>query len=209
MLLQQTFSTLLPQYSADSTQINQYWEEITRSYSEKGRHYHNVQHLENLLEQLLAVQNQVKHWNAVLFALYYHDVIYNPAKQDNEAKSATLAVEKMRALGVPETEISHCKTIILATQGHQISEDSDTNLFTDADLSILGFPWSQYEQYALQVRREYARYPDFLYSPGRKKVLRHFLLMERIFKTPFFFEQYEAQARRNLERELAEGIKYK
>jgi predicted metal-dependent HD superfamily phosphohydrolase len=209
MLLQQTFSALLAQYSADSARINQDWEDLTRSYSEKRRHYHNVQHLENLLGQLLAVQNQVKNWNAVLFALYYHDVIYNTAKQDNEAKSAALAVEKMRVLGVPETEINHCQTIILATQGHQISEDPDTNLFTDADLSILGFPWPQYEQYALQVRREYARYPDFLYKPGRKKVLRHFLQMERIFKTPYFFEQYEAQARQNLERELAEGVKSK
>lgn len=53
-----------------------------------------------------------------------------------------------------------------------------------------------------QVRKEYSIYPDLLYKPGRKKVLQHFLQMERIFKTQVFYDKYETQSRRNLEKEL-------
>jgi predicted metal-dependent HD superfamily phosphohydrolase len=41
-------------------------------------------------------------------------------------------------------------------------------------------------------------YPDFLYKPGRRKVLTHFLEMERIFKSDHFYQKYEEQARKNL-----------
>jgi hypothetical protein len=33
---------------------------------------------------------------------------------------------------------------------------------------------------------EYSIYPAFIYNPERKKVLNHFLLMDRIFKPAFF-----------------------
>jgi predicted metal-dependent HD superfamily phosphohydrolase len=83
-----------------------------------------------------------------------------------------------------------------------VSENTDTNLFTDADLSILGQPWETYLAYAQNVRKEYGQYPKIIYRSGRKKVLRHFLEMERIFKTEYFFEKYEICARKNIEQEL-------
>jgi hypothetical protein len=43
---------------------------------------------------------------------------------------------------------------------------------------------------------------DFLYNPGRKKVLKHFLDMKTIFKTAYFQEKYERQARINLASEM-------
>jgi predicted metal-dependent HD superfamily phosphohydrolase len=90
----------------------------------------------------------------------------------------------------------------MATKGHTFSDDPDTNLFTDADLSVLGKPWPTYEAYFKNVRKEYAIYPDFLYKPGRKKVLQHFLTMPRIFKTEYFYDAYESNARENITREL-------
>jgi len=61
-----------------------------------------------------------------------------------------------------------------------------------------------YENYTHQLRKEYAVYPDLLYNEGRKKVLMHFLEMNRIFKTDEFYNQFEKQARENLKRELKE-----
>jgi len=75
-------------------------------------------------------------------------------------------------------------------------------LFTDADLSILGAEWPIYHNYTDQIRQEYAIYPDFMYKPGRKKVLLHFLKMERIFKTDYFYITFEAQAIKNIKQEL-------
>jgi predicted metal-dependent HD superfamily phosphohydrolase len=91
---------------------------------------------------------------------------------------------------------------ILATKGHTVSTDNDTNLFTDADLSILGESWELYQEYFQKIRKEYAIYPDAVYNPGRTKVLNHFLSMERIFKTDIFHEKFELNAKNNLTREL-------
>jgi predicted metal-dependent HD superfamily phosphohydrolase len=69
-------------------------------------------------------------------------------------------------------------------------------------LSILGQSWELYEEYFNHVRKEYSVYPDFMYNPGRKKVIHHFLNMKRIFKTDEFFNKYEEAARKNLAQEL-------
>src|SRR5690606_36924476 len=137
-------------------------------------------------------------WETILFTLYYHDIIYNPLKSDNEEKSAALAEKRMKQISVSFDTINQCKKQILATKGHNKSIDSDTNYFTDADLSILGQPWETYSIYYKNIRKEYSIYPDFVYNTGRKKVIRHFLAMERIFKTDFFFNKFETQAKRNL-----------
>ena len=87
-------------------------------------------------------------------------------------------------------------------KNHEIDNDADVNYFTDADLSILGTSSSDYENYTGQIRKEYSAYPDFIYKQGRRKVLKHFIEMARIYKTPYFFDKYEHQARVNLTNEL-------
>ncbi|PWK27962.1 hypothetical protein LV89_01369 [Arcicella aurantiaca] len=109
----------------------------------------------------------------------------------------------MKSIGVPLEMIELCKTQIMATKTHVLSENIDTNFFTDADLSVLGQSWEMYSEYYQNVRKEYAIYPDLIYNAGRKKVLKHFLVMERIFKTDEFYLKFEANARVNLEKELA------
>ncbi len=123
-------------------------------------------------------------------------------KSDNEEKSALLAIKRLKDLGISESNIQKCSNQILATKGHQISDDYDTNLFTDADLSILGKDEKTYQKYCEDIRREFKVFPTFIYRRGRKKVLNHFLSMERIYKTDIFYQQYEEQANRNLKREL-------
>jgi predicted metal-dependent HD superfamily phosphohydrolase len=155
-----------------------------------------------MLSELLRIQSKIKDWNTVLFALFYHDIIYKPASSHIEEKSAELAEVRLRQIGYPGEQIEKCKQIILATKTHFECADTDINYFTDADLCILGQNWANYSIYARNIRKEYLIYPDFIYNPGRKKVLSHFLAMKRIFKTDFFFEKFEKMARKNLTREL-------
>ncbi|MNX82674.1 hypothetical protein D3C86_1144100 [compost metagenome] len=110
-------------------------------------------------------------------------------------------MERLEQISYPEDKIQKCKRQILTTKLHAVA-DPDTNLFTDADLSILGKSWEAYATYYQQIRKEYSIYPDFMYTNGRKKALQHFLDMEYIFKTSHFQNKYESQARRNLEKEL-------
>ena len=201
-MLKRIFIELIGKYTADERLKNQLWQEIEDNYSNKKRHYHNLQHLQNLLPLLQQVKEDIEDWDTILFSFYYHDVIYNALKRTNEEKSAEFATIKMQLIGVPKPIIEKSVQQILATKDHLVSDDNDTNFFTDADLSILGQDWSVYENYYKQVRKEYSLFPDLIYIPGRKKVLQHFLQMERIFKTEFFFNKFEPQAKENLQREL-------
>lgn len=201
-MLKQTFEVLLSSYTNDTCLIDELWNEIEKAYSDSKRHYHTLTHLDNLLDQLTLVKDKINDWDIVLFTLFYHDVVYKATKSDNEERSADIAAEKMKQLHIPDERILKCKNQILATKSHLKQTDADTNYFTDADLSVLGQEWDRYSIYFKQVRKEYSIYPDFLYSPGRKKVLNHFLQMDRIFKTDYFFDAFERQAKSNLAKEL-------
>lgn len=201
--LKATFIQLVKNYTDDAGLISELWAEIETGYSGNQRHYHTLQHLDHLLSQLTEIKTAIHHQEVVLFTLYYHDIIYDPLKSDNEEKSAELAGKRLEQISVPGDVREACKRQILATKSHLISTDSDTNYFTDADLSVLGESWDTYSQYYKNIRAEYSAYPDIIYNPGRKKVLQHFLSMERIFKTDFFYDRLEAQARSNLQKETA------
>lgn len=200
--LKQTFTTLLHTYTTDTGLIDTLWNEIEKAYSASKRKYHTRSHLEHVLAQLTLVKDNIQDWNTLLFTLFYHDVVYKASRSDNEEQSAAVAEKRMKQLAVSDEKIQKCKNQILATKSHVEQTDADTNYFTDADLSILGQEWDIYAEYCKQVRKEYALYPDFLYIPGRKKVLTHFLNMERIFKTDYFFKAFEEKAQNNLTAEL-------
>jgi predicted metal-dependent HD superfamily phosphohydrolase len=201
-VIKETFLKLIANYTDDDRLTSELWSEIEKNYSSKKRHYHTLQHLDNLLAQLTEVKREIHDWSTILFTLYYHDIIYNSLKSDNEEKSAELAEKRMLQVSVPNVTIALCKEQILATKSHLKSENADTNYFTDADLSVLGQDWETYSLYCKNVRKEYAVYPDIMYIPGRKKVLKHFLAMDRIFKTDFFHTKFEQQAKQNLQKEL-------
>ncbi|WP_116787476.1 HD domain-containing protein [Flavobacterium psychrotrophum] len=201
MHLKENFLQLVTQYANAATAGN-FWMEVEKHYTAKGRHYHTLVHLDNLYAQLLAFKHHIDNWDTIVFSIAYHDVIYSATARDNEEKSAELAVKRLEQINFSTVQIALCNEQIRATKHHQPAVDNDTNLFTDADLSILGAPWPEYEQYYKSVRKEYCIYPDFLYKPGRKKAMLHFLEMDFIFKTDAFRHQFEATARENINREI-------
>jgi predicted metal-dependent HD superfamily phosphohydrolase len=201
-MLAKEFAEAVSRYSNDTALAGKLWDEIEKSYTAKKRYYHNQSHLENLFKELESVKEFIKDWDCIIFSIAYHDIVYNTLQKDNEEQSATRAEQQLVRIGFPSERIRKCIRQILATKGHAVSNDQDTNFFTDADLSILGAPSEVYEVYCKNIRKEYSYYPDLVYKPGRKKVLQHFLSMEKIFKTDRFFTKYEGQARKNLSAEL-------
>ena len=61
---------------------------------------------------------------------------------------------------------------------------------------------ADYDAYASAVRQEYSAVPDHAWRTGRSRVLTSLLDRERIFLTPAGRDHWEAEARRNLTREL-------
>lgn len=200
--LKSTFSDLISKFSSDEKLKLDYWKEIEQSYSQKSRQYHNLIHLENMIRELGEVKDEIIDYDALLFSVFYHDIIYKATSKDNEEKSAEIAKKRLEKINISNEKIVKIYNQILATKSHKRSDDSDTNFLLDIDLAILGKDWNVYENYVHQIRKEYSIYPDFLYNPGRKKVLTHFLEFDAIFKTDYFKEKYEKMARENIQREI-------
>jgi len=201
-MFEQAFKDVLSNLTTDELLIDKMWKEIKSNYSSSRRFYHTLTHLDNLVEELLPVKNQIEDWQTVILSVAYHDIIYNPLKKDNEERSAALAYDRLTQLGLPENQKEKCRQQIVSTKMHEANDNSDTNYFTDADLSILGSDPNSYFKYAGQIRKEYRYFPDVLYKPGRKKVLMEFLKMKSIFKTKYFRDRYEEQAKINISDEL-------
>ena len=199
-MIKEEFLRCTDKYTNDN-ELREMWDEVEKNYSKPNRYYHNLDHLDSLLAELRPHKDKFDNWDTIVFAITYHDLIYNTLKTNNEERSAKIATKRLTQIAVPHKLITHCNQLILATKKHEPS-DYPTNLFTDADLSILGSNPDTYKAYSKQIRREYLIYPNLVYYPGRKKVLAHFLQMKSIYKTREFSERYELNAKANIKMEL-------
>lgn len=199
--LEQTFLSLVQTYGTSPTTAQTLWAVIYDHYTEPHRHYHTLTHLDNLLKILRPMASQTHNWHAVLFALYYHDIIYNPAQHNNEQLSAALAVQTLQSIGVHAETIALCEAHILATQHHHPAPHPDSDLFTDADLAILGCEWTDYIVYISHIRQEYDMFTDHDFRAGRLAFTQKLLQQPQIFKTIPFLTRYESAARRYLQRD--------
>jgi predicted metal-dependent HD superfamily phosphohydrolase len=200
-MFQQELIASFKNLTDDEQLIDYLLRNIVTAYTSPNRHYHNLQHLDNLTRELKPLQSFIKDWNVLILAIGYHDFVYDAQRQDNEEKSAAYAVAALHNI-LATDKLERCTKMVLATKTHHDTLDVDTNYFTDADLSILGKPESEYVIYLQQIREEYRLFPDLIYKPARRKVLKHFLQMGRIYKSGYFYDRYELQARKNLAREL-------
>lgn len=189
--------------SAGDELVDQAWTKILNAYSSKGRYYHTIRHIAQMLDASEKYSDKLHDIRNIQLSIFYHDIVYVATKNDNEEQSALLASSELKLFKLSENEINKCSLYINATKGHNSTvDDTDLAYFLDFDLEKLGAPWAEYEEYTKQIRQEYKIYPKLMYNQGRKKVLKHFLALERIFKTLDYFELYEKQARKNLENEL-------
>jgi predicted metal-dependent HD superfamily phosphohydrolase len=168
-------------------------EALLGAWAEPHRHYHTLAHLESCLRHLDAARHLCTDPRAVELAVWFHDAVYEPLADDNEARSAAWA-ERVAGPTVA--------AMVLATKDH-VARDADAQVLLDVDLAILGRPRAEFLAYERGVRAEYAAVPDEIYAVARREVLQHFLDRRRIFGTDMFFMTYEAAARENLRRAIA------
>lgn len=204
-MIKQAYLSQAGQYGLLPAAAQELWLEVETAYTEAGRYFHDLSHLEHLYAELWPLA--FNDWETLLFSLIYHDAVYDVAQHmvqhDNEERSAAFAGNHLTRMGCPPEKIAKCRRQILATKSHTLTPDTDTNLFTDADLSILGQPWPVYNKYRQNIRKEYSLYPDSIYQAGRRKVLLHYSGMDPLFKTPHFRQLYEAAAKENMQKEIS------
>ncbi|WP_273289272.1 hypothetical protein [Winogradskyella sp.] len=195
---------LVSNYTDKKAIVASLWKDIVDHYSNTNRYYHNLDHIQNMLSQAEDFKSHIEDYDVLVFAIWYHDIIYKSTKKDNELKSALFAKKALKSLNFNEKRIENIENLIISTKKHQIDldENDDNAYLLDFDLSILGSDWKTYQNYTQQIRREYKIYPEFMYKPGRKKVLQHFLERETLYFTEVYQDKFETQARENIIKEL-------
>lgn len=201
-MIRNYFFELLKTYTSDVNLIVDLWEEIEFYYKNPSRNYHNLDHLNYMLNAILQVKIKILNWDAVMFAIYYHDIIYDIFKNNNEEKSADFAEVRLKKLKLSNQQIDEIKKHILSGKTHQNSENSDRKYFLDADLSILGESPEIYSKYSKNIRAEYVQIPFQIYKTARTNILNDFLNRTQIFLTPYFYQKFEDTARRNIINEI-------
>ena len=139
--------------------------------------------------------------NAVVLALWFHDVIYDPQAKDNELQSAEL-FEQYLAQDLSIDIVQKIKRWIIATQKHERSDDHDLQFLLDIDLAILAASPERFDEYEQQIQQEYAWVDSDIYSIKRKEVLVHFYQTELLYQTEYFQKHFEQKAKQNLKRIL-------
>lgn len=196
------FFKRLSKYTDDATLINNTFTDLLNDYNAEQRHYHDLAHINNLLTLLEENKFQIEDEDAVFFAIWFHDAIYNTWKTSNEEKSADFAYEILRQTTMQPARIEKIVHYIHATKTHTTNGDRDLSFFLDFDLSILGAESLIYDVYTRQIREEFHIYPNFIYNRGRRKALRSLLERAYVYHTHEFRGQFETKARANMQREL-------
>jgi predicted metal-dependent HD superfamily phosphohydrolase/GNAT superfamily N-acetyltransferase len=175
------------------------YHELLSRYSEPHRHYHNLNHIGECLAEFDSAGQLASDPSAVELAIWFHDAVYDTHAADNEERSAKLATERIARLGGSVELCQSAAALILATKTHDPVLHPDAPLLIDVDLSVLGRPPEQFQEYEAQIRREYEWVPAGVFSAKRAEILERFLARERIYTTEPFFQKYERQARSNLQ----------
>lgn len=189
--------------TGDSPTSRTEWAAVVRAWGEPHRRYHDLAHLAAVLGILDRLATDAADPDAVRLAAWYHDVVYDPRRADNEAVSAGRAKAGLRGL-VPDARIAEVERLVLLTAGHAVDPgDANGAVLCDADLAVLASPPEAYAAYASAVREEYGHVPDDLFTTGRIAVLEQLLALPRLYRLPAVAEAWEPRARANLTAELS------
>ncbi|MCF6745939.1 metal-dependent phosphohydrolase [Blastococcus sp. KM273128] len=177
------------------------WAAVVAAWSEPHRRYHDLAHLAAVLGLVERLAADAPDPAAVALAAWYHDVVYDPLRADNEQVSAERARAGLRGL-VPEERAEEVARLVLLTAAHD-PEPGDANgaALCDADLAVLAAPPGAYAGYASAVRAEYGHLSDEEFTAGRIAVLERLLGLPRLYRLPAAAE-WEPLARANLSAEL-------
>ena len=167
-------------------------------YAEPHRHYHNQQHIADCLNELDRVRYLAVESDAVEFAIWFHDAVYDPRAGDNEERSADFAASGLQAGGAKAGLVRSVQQLVLATKAHDGTLHPDAPLLVDVDLSILGQSPDRFWEYENAIRAEYSWVESAAFATKRSEILGRFLARPRLFQTEYFFQRFEIQARSNL-----------
>lgn len=178
--------------------------ELIAAHEAPDRRYHTLAHVLDCLARLDESDAPPEDHDLVEAALWFHEVVYDSHRDDNEARSAEWAVRTLAAASVPRVVVERVAALIMTTAHAAPAGDRQSALLCDVDLSVFGRDARAFDDYQHRIREEYNWVPEPAYRAGRARILSGFLGRERIFLSDYFHDRYENAARENLQRALAE-----
>jgi predicted metal-dependent HD superfamily phosphohydrolase len=142
-------------------------------WNESHRHYHNLNHLTSLMEDIdNEFKNKVseKEYEKLQLVALFHDIVYDPMRNDNEEKSADFFIN---ACIEKNTDIIEIKNAILDTKTHQ-STSLLSERFNTLDMKIVEKDFNQLLEWEEGIYNEY-KFHGEKYKEGRLQFLESLL----------------------------------
>lgn len=172
---------------------------LIERYSEPQRSYHTLEHIRHCLEHLDSARHLAEDPDGIELAIWFHDAVFEPGADDNEARSAQL-FDSLLGPHLPRERAARIHKLIRDTEHQSLPEDNDARLLVDIDLSSFALPWDEFMRDTHAIRSELAHMPGAQLDAGSRRFLEKLLSRPSIYLTTHFRERLEAQARSNIER---------
>jgi predicted metal-dependent HD superfamily phosphohydrolase len=176
--------------------------ELCRLYTAPYRRYHNLGHIQDCLRLVDEVAPLLIDRDAVEFGVWFHDAVYDTGVTNNEWRSAELFLE--RSAGASFVFRHRVCGHILATRHTRTARGNDRCFLVDIDLAGFGAPWDEFMRNGELLREESSSQSDAKYHAGQVFFLNAQRQRSHFYQTKYFRDRYEAIARANLDRLLAE-----
>ncbi len=143
------------------------YSDLRSRYEQPFRRFHNLGHIRDCLRLFDEVAALLVDPDAVEFALWFHDAVYEIGASTNELRSADLFLTV--SAGAPFMFRHRVCDHILATRHASVVQENDRRFIVDIDLSGFGAPWEEFMHNGALLRDESNNVPDADVSlrPGR------------------------------------------
>jgi predicted metal-dependent HD superfamily phosphohydrolase len=171
---------------------------LVNGYNEPLRRYHTLAHIDHCLSMFDQCKSLATNPDALEIAVWFHDVIFEPGKSDNEALSAELYEELSEGVHADEFRALVGRLIMATLHNERSLDDSDAGYMVDIYLSSFGLPWEDFLRDSRRLREESVQLDDAEYHRKQGEFRSCLLARPHFYQTDFFRQRYEQQARDNL-----------
>ena len=155
--LRDEWNKLVSKYTNNKILIHNTFNEVEICYNSSDRYYHNLSHIKFMLSEAENFRTESDDFNSIRFSAWFHYIIYEVNRSDNEERSADMAKAFLIKINYDKIKILNIKNLIRKTKNHQNTKSTDLFdilIFLDLDLLILGTQRDIYDKYAENVRKE-------------------------------------------------------
>lgn len=143
-------------------------------WNESHRSYHTQNHLLDLIEQINDYKSKLdqKQYEKLMLCALFHDIVYDPMRQDNEEKSAEFFIN---ACTEKNSDVLEIKQMILNTKTHESTTEL-SEIFNFFDMSVVQSDYQKLLEWEKGIKEEFEPvYGKDQYKFGRLHFLESLL----------------------------------